>query len=164
MNSIEQEFTNVVREHKGTIYTVCYMFSKDEDEVADLFQEILINIWKGFEKFSQELYNRHHKPKEKKVNYSGKKKKEPYKPREKKANKVNKIQNDTVDFSTNDVRKEKWSIFFDDQKPKKHSGKCDGDCKNCPPHYGYRYGRWYYGHSHSEGCEFGGNKCDGGRD
>ena len=26
------------------------------------------------------------------------------------------------------------------------------------------YGRWYYGHSHSEGCEFGGNKCDGGRD
>ena len=47
MNSIEQEFTNVVREHKGTIYTVCYMFSKDEDEVADLFQEILINIWNG---------------------------------------------------------------------------------------------------------------------
>ncbi|MBE6246605.1 MAG: sigma-70 family RNA polymerase sigma factor [Bacteroidales bacterium] len=51
MNPIEQEFTKVVREHKGTIYTVCYMFSKDEDEVADLFQEILINIWKGFEKF-----------------------------------------------------------------------------------------------------------------
>ena len=51
MNPIEQEFTKIVREHKGTIYTVCYMFSKDEDEVADLFQEILINIWKGLEKF-----------------------------------------------------------------------------------------------------------------
>ncbi len=51
MNPIEQEFTKVVREHKGTIYTVCYMFSKDEDEVVDLFQEILINIWKGFENF-----------------------------------------------------------------------------------------------------------------
>lgn len=51
MNPIELEFTKVVREHKGTIYTVCYMFSKDEDEVADLFQEILINIWKGFENF-----------------------------------------------------------------------------------------------------------------
>ena len=47
---------------------------------------------------------------------------------------------------------------------KKHSGNCDGDCANCPPHYGYRYGRWYYGHSHSEGCVFGGNKCNGGRD
>ena len=44
----------MVREHKGTIYTVCYMFSKDEDEVADLFQEILINIWNGFEKFRGE--------------------------------------------------------------------------------------------------------------
>lgn len=30
------------------------MFSKDSDEVADLFQEILINIWKGFEKFKGE--------------------------------------------------------------------------------------------------------------
>lgn len=49
-------------------------------------------------------------------------------------------------------------------KSKKHSGKCDGDCANCPPHYGYRYGRWYYGHSHTEGCEFGGNKGNGGRD
>lgn len=35
--------------------------------------------------------------------------------------------------------------------------KCNGDCKNCPPHYGYRYGRWYYGHHHNGGCEFGGN-------
>ena len=47
---------------------------------------------------------------------------------------------------------------------KKHSGHCDGDCANCPPHYGYRHGRWYYGHSHTEGCTFGGNKGDGGRD
>ncbi|NMD37669.1 MAG: hypothetical protein GYA87_03185 [Christensenellaceae bacterium] len=45
--------------------------------------------------------------------------------------------------------------------PHEHGGKCDGDCENCPPHYGYRYGRWYYGKSHSYGCEFGGNKGDG---
>lgn len=44
--------------------------------------------------------------------------------------------------------------------PKKHSGRCDGDCDNCPAHYGYRYGRWYYGHGHQHGCEFHGN---GGR-
>lgn len=41
---------------------------------------------------------------------------------------------------------------------KKHNGHCDGDCAHCPPHYGYRYGRWYYGHHHQYGCEFGGNK------
>ena len=45
--------------------------------------------------------------------------------------------------------------------PKRHNGKCDGDCKHCPPHYGYRYGKWYYGHDHAWGCEFGGNKCSG---
>ena len=43
----EQEFEKMVREHRSTIYTVCYMFSSDRDEVADLFQEILINLWKG---------------------------------------------------------------------------------------------------------------------
>ncbi|MBR4771159.1 MAG: sigma-70 family RNA polymerase sigma factor [Bacteroidales bacterium] len=43
----EREFENIVREHKGTIYTVCYMFSNDRDEVADLFQETLINLWRG---------------------------------------------------------------------------------------------------------------------
>ena len=51
MDNSEQLFSNLVREHKCTIYTVCYMFSKDNDEVADLFQEILIKLWKGFQSF-----------------------------------------------------------------------------------------------------------------
>lgn len=50
-NDNEQEFSRLVREHKTTIYTVCYMFSNDEDEVSDLFQETLINLWKGFSSF-----------------------------------------------------------------------------------------------------------------
>ena len=47
-------------------------------------------------------------------------------------------------------------------KPHKHNSKCNGDCANCPAHYGYRYGRWYYGHHHTHGCEFGGNNGNGG--
>ena len=42
-----------------------------------------------------------------------------------------------------------------------HPGRCTGDCSNCPAHYGYRYGRWYYGHHHTHGCEFGGNDGSG---
>lgn len=42
-----------------------------------------------------------------------------------------------------------------------HGGRCTGDCAHCPPHFGYRYGRWYYGHGHVYGCEFGGNRGDG---
>ncbi len=47
----QQEFETMVREHRGTIYTVCYMFSTDRDEVADLFQEVLINLWRGVDTF-----------------------------------------------------------------------------------------------------------------
>lgn len=43
----------------------------------------------------------------------------------------------------------------------RHGGHCTGDCAHCPPHFGYRYGRWYYGHGHVYGCEFGGNRGDG---
>ncbi len=50
----DREFANIVRQYKSTIYTVCYMFSKDEDEVADMFQEVLVNLWKGYGKFRGE--------------------------------------------------------------------------------------------------------------
>ena len=51
MTTLERQFAQTVAEHKSTIYTVCYMFSQDADEVNDLFQEVLVNLWKGFENF-----------------------------------------------------------------------------------------------------------------
>ena len=51
MDISEAEFGRIIRENKGTIYTVCYMFSKDADEVNDLFQEAVINLWRVFEGF-----------------------------------------------------------------------------------------------------------------
>lgn len=50
MDLKQKEFEQFARENKDTIYTVCYMFSKDQDEVADLYQETLINLWKGLSK------------------------------------------------------------------------------------------------------------------
>ena len=50
----EKEFEKIVKEHKNTIYSVCFMFSKDADEVNDLFQETLINLWQGFNSFKGE--------------------------------------------------------------------------------------------------------------
>lgn len=47
----EDEFTALLRAHKQTIYTVCYMFSDDQDEVEDLFQEVCIHLWQGFPRF-----------------------------------------------------------------------------------------------------------------
>ena len=51
MENLEKEFTRIVREHKDTIYMVCYMFSKDNAEVEDLYQEILINLWRSLPQF-----------------------------------------------------------------------------------------------------------------
>lgn len=64
MEILDTAFAQMVKEHKSTIYTVCFMFSKDSDEVSDLFQEVLINLWKGYDSFknlsniSHCIYNR----------------------------------------------------------------------------------------------------------
>ncbi len=45
----EQQFAQFVRQYKSTIYSICYMFSSDKDEVADLFQDILVRLWQGYD-------------------------------------------------------------------------------------------------------------------
>ena len=50
-NDKEHQFELLVREHKRTIYTVCYMFSHNKTEVEDLFQEVLIRLWNGFDHY-----------------------------------------------------------------------------------------------------------------
>jgi RNA polymerase sigma factor (sigma-70 family) len=51
MEASEAYFSKIIKENKSTIFTVCYMFSNDKEEVNDLFQNILINIWQGLSKF-----------------------------------------------------------------------------------------------------------------
>ena len=53
MDNKESKFINLVREHKRTIYTVCYLFTSQKEDVEDLFQEILIRIWNGMEGFEE---------------------------------------------------------------------------------------------------------------
>ena len=54
METLQTEFAQIVKENKSTIYTVCYLFSNDSDEVNDLFQEVLINLWKGIGSFKEQ--------------------------------------------------------------------------------------------------------------
>ena len=51
MDNKEREFTDIVREHRSTIYSVCFMFAKTSDEADDLFQEVLVKLWHGFDGF-----------------------------------------------------------------------------------------------------------------
>ena len=54
MSNQEKQFEELVTEYRRTIYKVCYFFSKNTAEVEDLFQEVLINLWRGLEGFRGE--------------------------------------------------------------------------------------------------------------
>ena len=53
MNSTyENSFLQMVRQYESAIYKVCWMFAgKDKETVRDLYQEIMLNLWKGYEKY-----------------------------------------------------------------------------------------------------------------
>lgn len=53
-NSNQAAFGRMLREQKSTIYTVCYMFSDNKEDVEDLFQEVCIHLWQGFDSFRGE--------------------------------------------------------------------------------------------------------------
>lgn len=54
MEQKEQEFTRLVEKHKTVVYTVCYMFSDSREEAEDLFQDVLVRLWKGYDSFRGE--------------------------------------------------------------------------------------------------------------
>lgn len=58
MNQDKLKYRNFVDRHKATIYTVCYMYADRHEEADDLFQETLINLWRGFSDFRNESTER----------------------------------------------------------------------------------------------------------
>ena len=51
---LEQEFLNMVEAQKRTIYKVCYMYANEQDDLSDLFQETVLNVWKSFPRYRGE--------------------------------------------------------------------------------------------------------------
>ena len=48
---LEKEFLNMVDAQKRTIYKVCYMYANEQDDLNDLFQETVLNLWKSFPRY-----------------------------------------------------------------------------------------------------------------
>ena len=48
---LEKDFLDMVASHERVIYKVCYFCSKNNDELDDMFQEIVLNLWKSFPNF-----------------------------------------------------------------------------------------------------------------
>ena len=53
-NPIEQEFLSVIREYERVIYKVCYLYTKPNAPLNDLYQDVILNLWKAYPKFRRE--------------------------------------------------------------------------------------------------------------
>jgi len=49
--SKEEKFRKVIDENDNRIKSVCRYYSKDQEKQKDIYQEILVNIWKGLDSF-----------------------------------------------------------------------------------------------------------------
>ena len=50
----EQEFLSVIKEYERVIYKVCYLYATRNAPLNDLYQEVVLNIWRAFTKFRGE--------------------------------------------------------------------------------------------------------------
>jgi len=50
----EKKFISLINEHQGLIHKVCIMYENDRDVRNDLFQEIVLQLWKSFSSFRGE--------------------------------------------------------------------------------------------------------------
>ena len=48
---LEKAFLDMIEAQKRTIYKVCYIYAKDQDDLNDLFQETVLNLWKAFPRY-----------------------------------------------------------------------------------------------------------------
>lgn len=50
----ENEFIRIIRQNERIIYKVCSFYTSDDLPIADLYQEIIVNLWTGYSKFRGE--------------------------------------------------------------------------------------------------------------
>jgi RNA polymerase sigma-70 factor (ECF subfamily) len=50
----EKKFIDLITQHQGLIHKVCFMYEQDVDARHDLFQEIVLQLWKSFSTFRGE--------------------------------------------------------------------------------------------------------------
>lgn len=51
---MEKAFIEMINKHAGIVYKVCSMYGLEKEDQKDLFQEIVLQLWKSFPSFRQE--------------------------------------------------------------------------------------------------------------
>ncbi|WP_010231401.1 RNA polymerase sigma factor [Gillisia marina] len=52
--SKEEKFTQLIKENEGIIYKITRIYSNNEADLQDLYQEIVFQLWKSFDDFRGE--------------------------------------------------------------------------------------------------------------
>ena len=50
----QHQFIDLINKHQGLIHKICFMYEHDADNRHDLFQEIVLQLWKSFPTFRGE--------------------------------------------------------------------------------------------------------------
>lgn len=51
---MEKEFISLINQHAGIIYKVCNLYLQETEDKRDLFQEIVLQLWRAFPNFRRE--------------------------------------------------------------------------------------------------------------
>src|SRR6187402_11358 len=51
---MDKEFIDILNSHRGLLYKVCNLYCSDGEDRKDLFQEIVLQIWKSWGSFRHE--------------------------------------------------------------------------------------------------------------
>ncbi len=54
MKALEKEFIQIIQENERVIYKVCLFYVSEAFPLADLYQEVVHNLWVGYPKFRNE--------------------------------------------------------------------------------------------------------------
>lgn len=54
---MEKDFIEMINNHRGIIYKVCNLYCDDETDKKDLFQEVVLQLWKAYPGFRNEALN-----------------------------------------------------------------------------------------------------------
>ncbi len=53
-NNAEQEFLQLINQNQGIVRKVCHLYGRNDTDKEDLYQEIVIQLWKAFSSFRGE--------------------------------------------------------------------------------------------------------------
>ena len=51
----EKKFLEIISSHKKLIYKVCHTYCTESDDIKDLEQEILIQIWNSLDRYDEKF-------------------------------------------------------------------------------------------------------------